>query len=49
VVGDALVGAAEDHDLQQLVEDDTVGDTGTVAAQRMRVLVFWKHRSDLVP
>jgi len=49
MVGDALVGAAEHHDLEQLVEDEPVGDAGTVAAQRMRVVVFRKHRGDLVP
>ena len=35
LVGDPLVGAIEHQDLDQLLEDDSVGDTRAVAAQRM--------------
>jgi hypothetical protein len=33
VVGDAVVAAAEDQDLDELVEDDAVGDALAVAAK----------------
>jgi hypothetical protein len=49
VVGDAAVAAAKDQDLEELVEDDAVGDAGAVAAQRMGVLPGGRQRGDLVP
>ena len=39
VVSDALVGTAEDEDLDQFVEDDPVGDTWAVTAERMERLL----------
>ena len=38
VVGNAAVAGAEDQDLDELVEDDPVGDARAVAAQRMGVI-----------
>jgi hypothetical protein len=35
LVGDAAITAAKDQDLDELVEDDLVGDARTVAAQRV--------------
>ena len=35
LVGDPPVGAAEDQDLHQLLEDHPIGDAGAVAAERM--------------
>jgi len=48
VVGDAAVAAAEDQDLDELVEDDPVGDASTVAAQRMGVISV-RQGGELVP
>jgi len=47
-VGDLLVGATEHQNLHQLLEDDPVGDTGTVAAQRVARLPLWEQGSELL-
>jgi hypothetical protein len=50
LVGDAAVAAAEDQDLNELVEDDPVGDAAAVAAERVVDLAGgsraanWTHR-----
>jgi hypothetical protein len=49
LVGDAAVAAAEDEDLDELVEDDAVGDALAVAAKGMVDLVGGQQRGDLVP
>jgi hypothetical protein len=49
VIGDAPVAAAEHQDLDELVEDDPVGDAGAVAAQRMGVGAGGQQHSDLDP
>jgi hypothetical protein len=49
VVGDPLIGTAEHQDLDELVEDDPVGDALPVAAQRVGVVAFGEQRGDLVP
>jgi len=49
VVGDAPVAAAEHQDLDELVEDDPVGDALAVAAQRVVDLAGRQQRSDLDP
>jgi hypothetical protein len=49
VVGDAAVAAAEHQDLDELVEDDPVGDARAVAAERMGVLARWQQHGDLDP
>jgi hypothetical protein len=48
VVGDAAVAAAEHQDLDELVEDDPVGDARTVAAERAGV-VMGGQRGELDP
>jgi hypothetical protein len=45
VVGGAAVAAAEHQDLDELVEDDPVGDAAAVAAQRC---VSWRVGSRAV-
>jgi hypothetical protein len=42
VIGDAAVAAAEHQHLDELVEDDPVGDAGAVAAQRVMDLAGWQ-------
>jgi hypothetical protein len=49
LVGDAAVAAAEHQDLDELVEDDPVGDAGAVAAQRVVNLAGGQQRGDLDP
>jgi hypothetical protein len=49
VIGDAAVAAAEHQHLDELVEDDPVGDAGAVAAQRVVDLAGGQQRSDLDP
>jgi hypothetical protein len=49
VVGDAAVAAAEDQDLDELVEDDAVGDALAVAAKGMVDLASGQRRGHLVP
>jgi hypothetical protein len=49
VIGDAAVAAAEHQHLDELVEDDPVGDAGAVAAQRVMDLAGWQQRGDLDP
>jgi hypothetical protein len=48
-VGDPAVAAAEHQGLDELVEDNAVGDAGPVAAQRMGVLASWQQGGDLDP
>jgi hypothetical protein len=48
-VFDAAVAAAEDQDLDELVEDDAVGDAGSVAAQGVGVVVWGQQGGELVP
>jgi hypothetical protein len=48
-VGDAAVAAAEHQDLDELVEHQSVGDAGPVAAQRMVNLTVGQQRRDLDP
>jgi hypothetical protein len=49
LIGDSAVAAAEDEDLDELVEDDAVGDAGAVAAKGMVDLAGGQQRGDLVP
>jgi hypothetical protein len=49
VVGDAAIPAAKHQDLDELVEDDPVGDAPAVAAERMGVLAGGKQCGDLDP
>ncbi len=42
LVGDPVVGAAEDEHLHQLLEDDPLGDTRAVASERMVGAVLGK-------
>jgi hypothetical protein len=49
MVGDAAVAAANDQDLDELVEDDAVGDAGAVAAERVVDLAGWQEHGELVP
>jgi hypothetical protein len=49
LVGDALVAAAEDQDLHELVEHDPVGDAEAVAAQRVGVDPLGEQGVELVP
>jgi hypothetical protein len=49
VVGDAAVAAAKDEDLDELVEDDAVGDALAVAAKGMVDLAGGQQCGDLVP
>jgi hypothetical protein len=49
VVGDPAVAAAEHQDLDELVEDDPVGDAGPVAAERVVDLAGGQQRGDLDP
>jgi hypothetical protein len=48
-IGDAAVAAAEHQQLDELVEDDPVGDAGAVAAQRMADLAGGQQRRELDP
>jgi hypothetical protein len=48
VVGDAAITAAKDQDLDELVEDDAVGDALAVAAEQVVDLAGWQQRGDLV-
>lgn len=48
-VGDALIGGTQHQDLDELVEDDPVGNAWTVTTQRVRVDVFGEQRVELVP
>jgi hypothetical protein len=48
-VGDGAVAAAEDQDLDELVEDHSVGDALAVAAERMGVLAGREQGGDLDP
>jgi hypothetical protein len=48
-VGDAPIAAAEHQDLDELVEDDAVGDAGAVAAQRMVDSTSGEEGGDLDP
>jgi hypothetical protein len=47
LVGDATVAAAKHQDLDELVEDDPVGDARAVAAQRMGVLAGGQQGGEL--
>jgi hypothetical protein len=49
LVGDAAVAAAEDQDLDELVQDDPVRDASAVAAQRMGVISVRQQGGDLDP
>jgi hypothetical protein len=49
VIGDAAVAAAEHQHLDELVEDDPVGDAPAVAAQRMVHLAGGQQRGELDP
>ena len=49
MVGDPLVGTAEDQNLNELLEDHPVGYAGIVAAQRMGLLPIGKQSGELVP
>ncbi len=42
-MSDAMGGAVEDHDLDERVEDETVGNAQPVAAQR---LDYWSRQSN---
>jgi hypothetical protein len=44
-----MVSAAEDQYLDQLLEDDTVGDARAVAAERMVDLPLGKEGTKLLP
>lgn len=48
-VGDLDLGHAEHPHLDQLLEDDPVGDAWVVAAQRVGVDDRWDQRGELVP
>jgi hypothetical protein len=48
-IGDAAVAAAEHQDLDELVEDDAVGDAGAVAAEQVVDLTGGQQRGDLDP
>jgi hypothetical protein len=48
-VRDPAVAAAEHQDLDELVEDDPVGDAAAVAAQRVVDLAGGQQRGDLDP
>jgi len=48
-VGDAAVAAAEDQHLDELVEDNAVGDARAVAAKRVVNLAGGQQRGDLDP
>jgi hypothetical protein len=49
LVGDAAVAAAKDQDLDELVEDDPVGDAAPVAAERVVDLTSGQQRGELDP
>jgi hypothetical protein len=49
VIGDATVAAAEHQDLDELVEDDPVGDARAVTAERVVDLAGAQQRGDLDP
>jgi hypothetical protein len=49
VVSDAVVGAPEHQDLHQFVEEELVGNAGTMTAERMANLMHWQQRGELVP
>jgi hypothetical protein len=49
VVGHALVAAAEDQRLEELVEHDPVADPGAMAAERMLINPLRQQGMELVP
>jgi len=49
VVGHALVAAAEDQRLEELVEHDPVADPGAMAAERMLIDPLRQQGMELVP
>jgi hypothetical protein len=49
VIGDAAIPAAEDQDLDELVEHDPVGDAGAVAAEWVVDLAAREQGGDLDP
>jgi hypothetical protein len=49
VIGDAPVAAAEHQHLDELVEHQSVGDAGPVAAERVVDLAGGQQRRDLDP
>jgi hypothetical protein len=49
VVGDAAVAAAEHQELDELVEDDAVGDAGPMAAEGVGDLAGGQQGGDLDP
>jgi hypothetical protein len=49
VVGDPAIAAAEDQELNELVEDDPVGDAGAVAAERVGDLARGQQGGELDP
>src|SRR5215207_10773377 len=49
LIGDPPVGAAEHQDLDQLLEDQPVGDAWLVAAERMIDLSLWQEGLELLP
>jgi hypothetical protein len=49
VVGDPAVAAAKDQDLDELVEDDAVGNAVAVAAEGVMDLAGGQQRDELVP
>jgi hypothetical protein len=49
LIGDPRVGTAEDEDLDQLVEDDPIGDARSVTDQGMPRPPIGKKRRELLP
>jgi hypothetical protein len=49
VVGDAAIATAQDQDLDELVEDDPVGDAAAVTTQRVLDLTDREQRRHLDP
>jgi len=49
LIGDAAVAAAGHQDLNELVEDDPVGDAAAVAAERVVDLAGGQQGSELEP
>jgi hypothetical protein len=49
VVGDAAVATAEHQELDELVEHQPVRDAGTVAAERVGVVMGGQQRGELDP
>jgi hypothetical protein len=49
VVSDAAVATTKDQDLNELFEDDPVGDASSVAAQRVVVVAKGEEGGELVP